>query len=331
GLVVFTTLLNYFLDPVRNLMSMQPELQSAAVAARRLSDVLVLEPEVVSADHQIDLAKIDAPIKFEGVTFRYGSRRPVLNELSLVIPAGAAVGLVGESGSGKTTVAKLLMKFYAAEKGAIRFGDLAIEDVSAEALRERIAYVAQETAFFSGSVEENLRLAAPDATPEEIIAACQTARAHDFIVEMPARYQSYLEEGANNLSGGQKQRLAIARALLRGADMLILDEATSNMDSISERTISETIANMGAGVTRLVIAHRLSTVVACDLIYVMKSGRIVEAGVHGDLLAAGGVYAGLWRAQVPAVEEPRRALGGRPRARPAGGRRESGEGKAPVA
>lgn len=297
GLVVFTTLLNYFLDPVERLMGLQPELQSAAVAARRLSDVLVLEAEQIDGDTQVHLEKIDSPITMQDVDFRYGTRRKTLEQVSLTIPPGAVVGLVGESGSGKTTVAKLLMKFYVPESGKIQFGDLASEDISAESLRDRIAYVAQDTAFFSGTIEENLHLAAPEATPQDMITACRAAQAHEFIDAMPSRYQAHLEEGATNLSGGQRQRLAIARALLRRSDMLILDEATSNMDSISERAVSETIRKLDRRITRLVIAHRLSTVVACDVIYVMKAGRIVEFGTHPELLAAGGEYALLWQAQ----------------------------------
>jgi len=312
GLVVFTTLLNYFLDPVRNLMGLQPELQSAAVAARRLGDVLGLEAEELGDDSQARVDMIDQPIVVEDVQFRYGTRRTVLENLSMVIPPGSSVGLVGESGSGKTTVAKLLMKFYSPESGQIRFGDLAIEDISAESLRDRIAYVAQDTAFFSGTIEENLRLACPDATPQDLITACQMAQAHEFIAAMPARYQSHLEENAANLSGGQRQRLAIARALLRRADMLILDEATSNMDSLSERAVSDTIRDLGH-ITRLVIAHRLSTVVACDVIYVMSKGTIVEAGTHEELLAMGGVYADLWDAQSTGIFKPMvRSVSGQP-------------------
>ena len=310
-LVVFTTLLAYFLDPVRNLMNLQPEVQSAAVAARRLADILVLEPENLGANRgfesiqtpirapyaQTALPPIDHPIQISHVTFRYGSREPVLQDVSLTIEPGAVVGLVGESGSGKTTVAKLLMKFYTPESGDIRFGDVPIDNVTAQSVRERIAYIGQDTHFFSGTIEANLRLARPGATPEQMIRAARMAQAHDFIMAMPGRYKALLEEDAANLSGGQRQRLAIARALLRQADMLILDEATSNMDSISDKAVSDVIRRLRRGTTRLVIAHRLSTVVACDRIYVMSAGRIVETGTHEELLALGGVYTKLWQAQ----------------------------------
>jgi ATP-binding cassette subfamily B protein len=315
-LVAFNTLLVYFLDPVRNLMNLQPTIQSAIVAARRLSDVLVLEAETLSEDDQVDLKRVDQPVIFDDVTFRYGTRRPVLQNLTLAIPPGASVALVGESGSGKTTTAKLLLKFYEAESGTIRFGDLAVADISAESLRQRIAYVSQKTSFFAGSIEENLRVAKPDMTPEEMIEACRQSQAHEFIEKLPARYQTYLDEDGMNLSGGQRQRLAIARALLRGADMLILDEATSNLDSISEKAIADTITAMDDGrITRLVIAHRLSTVVACDLIYVMSAGQIVEAGSHADLMRLNGQYAALWRAQTGGSDAPALTKNGGP-ARP---------------
>ena len=216
--------------------------------------------------------------------------------MSLAIPPGATVGLVGESGSGKTTIAKLLMKFYEPQAGTIRFGSLPLSGLSAESVRERIAYVAQDTAFFTGTVEDNLRMAAPAATRRDLEAACRMAQAHEFVMAMPAGYASRLEEGAANLSGGQRQRLAIARALLRDADVLILDEATNNLDSVTEQAVAEVIRGI-TGIAKVVIAHRLSTVVACDLICVLQAGRVVEVGTHQQLLDAEGPYAELWRAQ----------------------------------
>ena len=298
GLVVFVTLLDYFLNPVRNLLDLQPALQAAAVAAHRLGDVLALDEEPLDAPGQVDLRRLSQPITLDDVRFRYGARRPVLDGLSLTIPPGASVGLVGESGSGKTTVAKLLTKLYAPESGQIWYGGAAIDALTASSLRERVAYIAQDTAFFSGTIADNLKLARPDATPEQVIRAARMADAHDFIAAMPGRYQTMLEEDAANLSGGQRQRLAIAQALLRGAGTLILDEATSHLDSLSERAVSDTVARLG-GITRLVIAHRLSTVAACDVIYVMADGRVVESGTHAELLALGGTYRRLWRAQYP--------------------------------
>jgi ATP-binding cassette subfamily B protein len=296
GLVVFYALLGYFLEPVQNLMGLQPQIQAAIVAARRLSDVLAVDTEDLNGTDEVPMPRVDQPIRLTDVTFRYGTRAPVLHDINMLIPQGTNIALVGESGSGKTTIAKLLMKFYLPESGEITIGDLPWTDISAQSLRERVSYVSQNTAFFSGTIADNLRLAKPDATPEEMTAACKRAQAHEFIEALPGRYQAHLDENAGNLSGGQRQRLAIARALLRNADMLILDEATSNIDSVSERAITDTLAGLG-GVTRLVIAHRLSTVVAADLIYVLQAGRIVEIGDHKELIAKNGVYAGLWNAQ----------------------------------
>jgi ATP-binding cassette subfamily B protein len=300
---VFYALLGYFIDPVRNLMNLQPQIQSASVAARRLADVLALDAEQLRGPDESDMPTLTEPIRLKDVTFRYGTRAPVLHELNMLIPPGTSVALVGESGSGKTTISKLLMKFYQPETGEISLGSMRWTDMSAESIRSRISYVSQDTAFFSGSIADNLRIARPDASIEEMIAVCKQAQAHEFIDAMPGRYQAHLDENAGNLSGGQRQRLAIARALLRNADMLILDEATSNIDSVSERAITQTLTDLG-GVTRLVIAHRLSTVVACDLIYVLQNGRIVEIGNHRELLAKDGVYAQLWSAQNASLPVP---------------------------
>jgi ATP-binding cassette subfamily B protein len=311
GLVVFITLLDYFLTPVRNLANLQPELQTAAVAARRLNDILVVEPEALGLPGQAELTSLSVPIHLDDLSFRYGGRSLVLDQVSLTIPPGASVGVVGGSGSGKTTIAKLLMRLYIPESGRIRFGRTPIEEFTSSSIRDRIAYIGQDTAFFSGSIAENLRLGCPHATTEQMVRACRMADAHDFIVAMAGQYQSLLEEGASNLSGGQRQRLAIARALLRRADMLILDEATSSLDSISEQAVSDTVQRLrgcaagsrrgeggsAGGVTRLIIAHRLSTVVDCDIIYVLDRGRVVESGAHQELLSFGGLYSELWRAQ----------------------------------
>jgi len=210
------------------------------------------------------------------------------------------VAFVGESGSGKTTLAKLLLNFYQPEKGEIFINDYNIQDLDFEKLRERIAYVSQESFFFSDTIEANLSLGLNiDTTLEDIIDAAKIAKAHEFINNLPLRYNTLLEENGSNLSGGQRQRLSITRAILKQPDILILDEATSHLDSITEKAISETIDEYCQGITTLIIAHRLSTIMKCDKICVIEQGEITEMGTHNELMDKEGRYYQLWENQTP--------------------------------
>ena len=293
-LITFNSLLAYFLTPVKNLINLQPQMQTAIVASDRLGEILDLELEKVREDKKIAKIPIDGDIRIKDITFRYGTRRPVLEHISMLIQKGECIALVGESGSGKTTLAKLLLNLYQPEKGEILLCDRNIQDIQLELLRKRIAYIPQETFLFSGSIMENLMLGAEDVTVDEVIEAAQKAQAHEFINELPLRYETRLEENGSNLSGGQRQRLAIARAILRKPDILIMDEATSNLDSITERAIEQTIEEHLKHTTQIIIAHRLSTIRHCDCIYVMEHGQIVEQGNHEQLLQQKGRYARLW-------------------------------------
>lgn len=294
-LLVFNSLLAYFVEPVSNLINLQPSLQTALVAAERLGEILDLDLEKgLSEQRKIAPENLRADIKIEGLDFRYGTREKVLRAVDMHIPAGSRVAFVGESGSGKTTLAKLLMGYYKPEKGAIYIGGNHLEDVQLECLRRRVAYVSQETFLFSGSVYDNLILGLDTPSMEEVVKACKLAKAHDFINEMPLRYESRLEENGNNLSGGQRQRLAIARALLREPDILILDEATSNLDSVTESAIQETISGLSKDITVIMIAHRLSTIKSCGQIYMFEKGQIIERGSHEQLVYKAGSYAKLW-------------------------------------
>ena len=191
------------------------------------------------------------------------------------------------------------MHFYSWEKGEIFIGDYNLKDINLEALRNRIAYISQDIFLFSGTIRENLELGNEEATMEEIIEACSLSKADEFINAFPLRFETMLEENGTNLSGGQKQRLAIARALLKKPDILIMDEATSNLDSITEKAIEKTINNLSKNITTIIIAHRLSTVMRCDKIFVMEKGKFIEQGSHNELIEKKGRYYSLWKDQLP--------------------------------
>ena len=260
-------------------------MQTAIVASDRLGEILDLDLEKSEGeDKKISPASLKGTIEFKKLDFRYGTRQMVLKNINLVINPGEKIALVGESGSGKTTLVKLLMNFYNWEQGDILINGYNIKDINLEKLRDRIAYISQDIFLFSGTIQENLCLGIEDVSLEEIIEAAKMAKAHDFINNLPLRYNTMLEENGANLSGGQKQRLAITRALLKKPDILIMDEATSNLDSITEKAIERTVNDSTQGITTLIIAHRLSTIMRCDRIYVMDKGEFAENGTHQELM-----------------------------------------------
>lgn len=298
-LITFNALLAYFLTPIKNLINLQPTMQTAIVASERLSEILELSTEKdETEERKLKRIFLNEPINISHLDFRYGTRQLVLKDINLTINPGEKIALVGESGSGKTTLVKLLMRFYNWEKGEILFGNYNIKDVNLETLRDKIAYISQDIFLFSGTIRENLALGSRDATLEEMIEACKLSKANEFIEKLPMRYETILEENGSNLSGGQKQRLAIARALLKKPDVLIMDEATSNLDSITEKAIESTINELSENITTIIIAHRLSTVMRCDRIFVMEDGQIVEEGTHSELLVKQGKYYSLWKGQM---------------------------------
>ena len=311
-LIAFNSLLAYFIEPIERVINLQPEVQSAMVAAERLGEILDLEAEkLVDEDKKINPKTLFGNIELKNVDFRYGTRRLVLKNINMNIKPGEKIALVGESGSGKTTIAKLLMNFYDATKGEILINSYNIKDINKDSLREKVSYISQDSFFFSGTIKENLEFANNEATYEEIIEACKKAQIHDYINSTQTRYNTLLEEKGANLSGGQRQRLAIARALLKKPEILIMDEATSNLDTITEKAIENTIEECTKDVTTIIIAHRLSTIMRCDRIYVMDKGEIIEQGNHEELLEKRGYYYRLWTGQVTGkVDEAAATRGG---------------------
>ena len=295
-LMFFYTLLGYLLQPLERLATVNVQFQEAFVAIDRLFQVLDIEPESL-ADRKAKFNGINDAIELRNISFRYGCRSNVLNRLNLRIPAGATVAIVGESGCGKSTLLKLLMRFHEPTEGRIIADDVDLRDFNLGSLREQIGIVSQEPFIMNATLRENIALGAPDADLNRIIAAAQAAGLDDFINELPDRYETMLGERGANLSGGERQRLAIARAVLKQPGLLIFDEATSHLDTRTERAIQERLRDVFVGRTVLLVAHRLSTVRDADMICVMHEGEIVEEGSHAVLLAQGGRYAKLWSAQ----------------------------------
>ncbi|CAM2888390.1 peptidase domain-containing ABC transporter [Hathewaya histolytica] len=301
SLMAFTSLSDYFMEPIGRLISLQLSIQEASISLKRISEIYEVEKEQIEED-KIKLESVDGDIELENVTFRYGSRAPVLKDVSIKIPKGKKVALVGESGSGKTTISKLLLKYYNPEEGKIKISSYDIEELDIYSLRKSIAYVPQNIELFSGSIRENILLGKERASYEDIKNACENANCHSFIEKLPGKYDTFLDEAGGGLSGGERQRLALARALIKKSKFLILDEATSNLDFISEARIYDTLFVKGKDLTMLIIAHRLSTIRNCDLIYVMDSGKVVEVGDHETLLKEKGYYYKLYVSQVGELE-----------------------------
>ena len=289
--IVFQTLSGYFTDPIQNLVSLQLTYQEAQISMTRLSELMDLETEETKDRELLADVGLKGNITFKDLTFRYGSRPPIIKEFNLKIKQGQRVAIVGESGAGKSTLAKLLLKFQNADSGKLTINDYDIEDIEVKYLRQSIGYVPQNIELFTGTIMENIKLGNESATYEQVIKAAKLAGCHDFIQKLPNRYYAFIEENGSNFSGGERQRIAIARAFLKERDLYIFDESTSNLDSFSERYIQKAMLQATNGATTIIIAHRLSTIINCDLIVFMANGAIIEQGSHDELVALNGKYA----------------------------------------
>ena len=288
-----------FTQPIQQLAQVSNMLQSMAAASERVFEFLGEPEEEQNADpaRRADPACIDGQVTFDHVKFGYSPEKTVIRDFSCDVKPGQKVAIVGPTGAGKTTMVKLLMRFYDVNSGAITLDGHNVKDFDRSALREGFGMVLQDTWLFQGTIMENIRYGRLDATDEEVIAAAKAACADHFIRTLPGGYQMELNEDASNVSQGQKQLLTIARAILADNKILILDEATSSVDTRTEQRIQTAMDNLMRGRTSFVIAHRLSTIKDADLILVMRDGDIVEQGTHDDLLAAGGFYADLYNSQ----------------------------------
>lgn len=284
-------------QPVKSLGSLNTTLQEGLAAAQRVFDMLDIEPSIKDRDGVAPLRVSGGTIRFEHVSFSYGIEQEALHELSLDVPAGRTVALVGPSGAGKSTILNLIPRFYDVRAGSVTIDGADVRDVTLASLRANIALVSQEIALFDDTVRANIAYGRSGCSEADIVAAAKRAAAHDFIVNLPQGYDTLVGEHGVKLSGGQRQRVAIARAMVKNAPILLLDEATSSLDTESERQIQTALKELMKGRTTLVIAHRLSTVIDADLIYVIDHGRVCESGRHADLLARGGLYARLYALQ----------------------------------
>ncbi|HKB93833.1 MAG TPA: ABC transporter ATP-binding protein, partial [Gaiellaceae bacterium] len=291
-IVAFTTLQTRLFFPVGSLLGVSLDVQTSLALFDRIFEYLELPVDIEEKPDAITVAEA-GDVAFDEVSFSYGASEWGLEDVSFTVPAGTTTAIVGETGSGKTTLGYLAARLYDVDGGRVTIGGVDVRDLSFQALSDLVGVVSQETYLFHASVRENLRFAKPDATDEEVEAAADAARIHDLIAALPDGYDTIVGERGYRFSGGEKQRMAIARTILRNPPILVLDEATSSLDTETERLVQEALDRLSEGRTTIAIAHRLSTIRDADQIVVLDRGRVVEIGRHDELVLAGGRYASL--------------------------------------
>ncbi len=302
GFVLVNAYLIQLYLPLNFLGMVYREVRQALIDMQSMFKLLNADAEIVDKPGAPDLAVAGGHVRFENVTFGYDTRRSILHGVDLDVPAGKTLAIVGSSGAGKSTISRLLFRFYDIDDGAVKIDGQDLRNVTQSSVRAAIGIVPQDTVLFNDTIFYNIAYGRPSASREEVEEAAKLARIHDFVLSLPDGYMTRVGERGLKLSGGERQRVSIARTILKRPKLLVFDEATSALDTRTEKEIQESLRQISAGVTTLVIAHRLSTVVDADQIAVLDKGAVVERGTHRDLLAADGVYAQMWRRQLETRE-----------------------------